>query len=630
MIELSESRIYEFEEFRLDAKSHRLFRRAEDELVPLTPKAVELLIYLVENAGRVLSKSELIDKVWDNSFVEEANLSQTIFVLRKTLGEDNKKPRFILTVPNRGYQFIATVKKIIPEDKILEESLLLDNSEQTPPDPKSKIQNLKSLWLAIPIIFLIAFGIYWFYPKSSPSTISEIKTIAVLPFEDLSEGQTEKYLGISLADALANKFGDLKKIIVRPTRSVLKYADSREDLSKIGRELQVDAVLDGHIQHIGERVRVSVQLVRTSDNATIWTGNFDDQFTNFFAVQDSISQKVVQALVVRMNEKELEKFNRHGTENAAAYQDYLRGRFYWNKRTGENLLKAITHFEKAIEKDPNFALAYAGLADSYTILAIYGAASPSESHPKARVAAEKALAIDGNLAEAYASLAFTQAFYDWNWKVAEESFKRAIELNPNYATAHQWYGEYLEVFKRFDEAHREYERALEIDPVSPMILSIIAGLYSVQGDYDKSIEKAKKILEVEPNFAWAYFWMGMAYEAKGQDAEASEMLAKTMELFGEPKECANEVREAFKKNGLKGWWTKRLEQIETRPHLKNFGGYFKALVQIRLGDKEGTLKSLEEAYTQRDYNLAFIQSQQLLEPIRQDPSYKDLLHRMGF
>ncbi|HRH42326.1 MAG TPA: tetratricopeptide repeat protein, partial [Pyrinomonadaceae bacterium] len=220
--------------------------------------------------------------------------------------------------------------------------------------------------------------------------------------------------------------------------------------------------------------------------------------------------------------------------------------------------------------------------------------------------------------------------YDWNWKVAEESFKRAIELNPNYATAHQWYGEYLEVFKRFDEAHREYERALEIDPVSPMILSIIAGLYSVQGDYDKSIEKAKKILEVEPNFAWAYFWMGMAYEAKGQDAEASEMLAKTMELFGEPKECANEVREAFKKNGLKGWWTKRLEQIETRPHLKNFGGYFKALVQIRLGDKEGTLKSLEEAYTQRDYNLAFIQSQQLLEPIRQDPSYKDLLHRMGF
>ncbi|HRH46230.1 MAG TPA: winged helix-turn-helix domain-containing protein, partial [Pyrinomonadaceae bacterium] len=414
MIELSESRIYEFEEFRLDAKSHRLFRRADDELVPLTPKAVELLIYLVENAGRVLSKSELIDKVWDNSFVEEANLSQTIFVLRKTLGEDNKKPRFILTVPNRGYQFIATVKKIIPEDKILEESLLLDNSEQTPPDPKSKIQNLKSLWLAIPIILLFVLGIYWFYPKSSPSTISEIKTIAVLPFEDLSEGQTEKYLGVSLADALANKFGNLKKIMVRPTRSVLKYADSREDLSKIGRELQVDAVLDGRIQHIGERVRVSVQLVRTSDNATIWTGNFDDQFTNFFAVQDSISQKVVQALVVRMNEKELEKFNRHGTENAAAYQDYLRGRFYWNKRTGENLLKAIMHFEKAIEKDPNYALAYAGLADSYTILAIYGAASPSESHPKARVAAEKALAIDGNLAEAYASLAFTQAFYDWN------------------------------------------------------------------------------------------------------------------------------------------------------------------------------------------------------------------------
>jgi len=492
MIELSESRIYEFEEFRLDAKSHRLFRRETGELVPLTPKAVEVLLYLVENAGRVLSKDEILEAVWENAFVEESNLSQTIFVLRKTLGENTKEPRFILTAPNRGYQFIAEVKKINTDDEILEESFLSESQSlgvesreprAESPNPKSKIQNLKSLWLAVPIILLIGLGVYWFYPKPIPVTVREIKTIAVLPFEDLSAEQTEKYLGLSLADALTNKFGNLKEITVRPTRAVLKYADSREEASKIGRELQVDAVLDGRIQRIGERIRVSVQLVRTSDNVTIWTGNFDDQFTNFFAVQDSISQKVVQSLALQIDEGERQKFNRHGTENADAYQDYLRGRYFWNKRTGENLRKAITHFEQATQKDPNFALAFAGLADSYILLSEYNEMSPHEAFPKAKAIIKRALEIDDQLAEIHAALGYTQAFYDWDFAGAEKSFKRSLELNPNYATAHQWYGEFIVALGRFDEAHQHLERAIRVDPVSPILFSTVAGFYDVKNDY---------------------------------------------------------------------------------------------------------------------------------------------------
>ena len=630
MIELSESKVYEFEEFRLDAKSHRLFRQESGELVPLTPKAVELLLFLVENSARVLSKDELLDKVWENSFVEEANLSQTIFVLRKALGENTKEPRFILTAPNRGYQFIAPVSEINADDKILDETFLSESPPSKVQKPETQNPKSKIRWLAAaPFVLLIAFGIYWFYPKSKPATIGEIKTIAVLPFEDLSAEQTEKYLGVSLADALTNKFGGLKQLTVRPTRSVLKYSESREDLGKIGRELQVDAVLDGRIQRVGERIRVSVQLIRTSDNATIWAGNFDDQFTNFFAVQDSISQKVVQSLALRIDEKEREKLNRHGTENAQAYQEYLLGRFFWNKRTADNLQKAIEHFDKAIEKDSNFALAYTGLADSYQLLAEYGAAAPHEVFPKAKTAVKKALEIDDQSAEAHTALAYTQVFYDWDWASAEQSFKRALELNPNYATAHQWYAECLSVTGRFDEARTHFERALEIEPVSPIILSDLAALYDLLGNSDLEIKQARKVIEIDPNFAYGYFYLGLGYERKKMYPEASEALAKTMTLFGEPPECAEEVKAAFKKNGMQGWWQKRLEQIETRPHLKNFQAYHKATVKLRLGDNEGALEALNQAFQRRDRYIINAKYDPHLAPLQQDPRFQDLLLRMG-
>ncbi|MEP6925658.1 MAG: tetratricopeptide repeat protein, partial [Pyrinomonadaceae bacterium] len=546
--------------------------------------------------------------------------------------ENTKEPRFILTVPNRGYQFIALVREIGTEDKILDEEILTDSQnkgvEQTKTENR-KPQIAKAAWLVVPLVLFLVCGVYWLYPNTKPVTVREVKSIAVLPFEDLSnEQQMEKYLGVSLADALVNKFGGLKQITVRPTRAVLKYAESRADASVIGRELQVDAVLDGRIQRVGERIRLSVQLVRTSDNTTIWTENFDDNFSNFFALQDSISRQVVQSLAVQLDETERQKFNQHGTENAEAYQEYLRGRYFWNKRTAENLQKAIIHFEQSTLQDPNYALGFTGLADCYQLLAEYGAATPREAFPKAKAAALKALAIDDQLAEAHTALAYTQAFYDWDWAGAEQSFKRAIELNPNYATAHQWYAEYLVVMGRFDEARTHYERALQIEPVSPIILTSLADLYDVRGDNEKEIEQSNKVIEIDPNFAYGYFYLGLGYEQKGMYPEAVNALAKTMTLFGEPPECAEEVKQAFAQNGIKGFWQKRLEQIETRPHLKNFQVYFKALVQIRLGDKEGTLESLNQAFQRRDRGITSAKYEPRLEPLHQDPRFQDLLRRM--
>ncbi|MBS1795410.1 MAG: winged helix-turn-helix domain-containing protein [Acidobacteria bacterium] len=628
MIELEESGIYEFEEFRLDAKRRRLFRSGSGELVPLTPKAAEVLIYLVVNAGRVLSKDELLEKVWENSFVEESNLSQTIFVLRKTLGEDTRNPRFILTVPNRGYQFIAPVREPGSGDEILEEAII---AEETPPPAapaavrKSPLRRPAGL-LAVPLAALVVFAVYWFYPRSKPAGIGGIRTIAILPFEDLSAEQNDKYLGISLADALAEKFGVMKELTVRPTRSVLKYAESRDDPAAIGRALEADAVIDGRIQRAGERIRVNVQLIRTADNATLWTGSFDDRFTNFFDVQDAISQKVVQTLALRMNDRERERFNRRGTENAEAYQDYLRGRFHWNKRTLDGLQKAIASFEDAVRKDPNFAAAHAGLADCYVLLPEYSGATTHEAFPKARAAIGKALELDDQQGGFYATLGYAQAFYDWDFAGAERSFKRAVELGPHDATARQWYAEFLGSTGRFDESYAQFALAVESDPVSPIILTDLATNYYLQERYDETIDRTRKIIELNPNFGYAYYWLALSYERQGRDAEAVETFCKTSLLFGEPPAMVEQTREAFRKNGLRGWWQKRIEQIEG---LAPYPAYLKALAHARVGDREKALVYLAQSVEQRERFVVALRLVKDFDLLKNDPRYQELVRRIG-
>jgi TolB-like protein/DNA-binding winged helix-turn-helix (wHTH) protein len=632
MLELSPSTIYEFHDFRLNAKSHRLFRSHSGQLVPLTPKAVELLMVLVQNKDRIVSKEELLRLVWSDTAVERSNLSQTIFVLRKALAENPKEPRFILTVPNRGYQFIAPVREGGTEDNVLDAEFVMDASP-IDPAPQISVRSApiyrKYLLVAVPLVLLLGFGVYWFYLRAKPATAGQIRSIAILPFEDLSADQTERYLGVSLTDALINKFSGLKQITVRPTRAVLKYANTSVDASKIGRELQVDAVLDGRIQHVGDRLRLSVQLIRTSDNATIWSENFDDEFVNFFAVQDSISLKVVNSLALELNNNERERLARPGTTNAEAYQDYLRGRFFWNKRTADDLQKAISYFNQAIGKDPAFGLAYTGLADCYQLQPEYGATAPRESFPQAKAAINRALEIDDRSAEAHAALGYMQTVYDWDWPAAEVSFKRALELDPNCATAHQWYAEYLTVVGRFDESYAEFARALELEPLSPIILADLASLYDHQGKWDEELIEAKKVIELEPNFAYGYFFLALAYEGKGMNAEAAAAMGRSMTLFGEPPEMEAEVNDAFRKNGIKGFWQKRLEQVVTRPHLKNFQAYGKALLYVRLGDKEGTFKALEEAFQRRDRWVINAKYETRLAPLRQDPRFQDLLHRMN-
>ncbi len=622
MIETSIDRTYEFDGYRIDIGRRRLVRIEDLESIVLTPRCFDLLAYLVENPSRVITKDELLENVWENAFVEESNLSQSVFLLRKALGENTREPRYIATAPNRGYRFVAPVSTASHD--LSEESPLKPSVDVPGPDDSTTKARFQ-YWLApflIGTLILTILAVWLLVGvRNQP-----IRSVAVLPFVDLSADQADRYLGIALADATVGKLGTIPELSVRSTRSTLAFAEAREDLSRIGRDLSVDAILDGRVQRVGDQIRVSAQLIRVADNTVIWSGNFDDRFVNLFSVQDNLSRRVADSVSVHFVERTVEKT---ATPNPAAYQEFLRGRYFWTRRSGENLLKAISHFENAISIDPGFARAYAGLAESYILLPEYGAGTPRDTFPKARAAIEQGLKLDGGIAELHSSLGYVQAFYDWNWDGAELSFRRSIELNPNSATAHQWFAEFLMSFKRVDECRNHLERARELDPLSAVVFAAFAGLADTLADSESEVSYAKQAVDLDPNFGYGHFYLGLGFERLGRDAEAAESLARSMQSFGEPAESITEVDAAFKTGGLRGWWEKRLWQIRTKPYLAAFPKYHTALVQIRLGDREGAIESLQSSLENRDHAIVYLNTEQRFAEILDDPKIVALLRKMN-
>jgi DNA-binding winged helix-turn-helix (wHTH) protein/Tfp pilus assembly protein PilF len=460
---------YEFGPFRLDARERLLLH--DEEIVPLSPKAFDMLLALVENSGHLLEKNELMQTLWPDTFVEEGSLAQNISLLRKALDESESQ-KFIETVPRRGYRFVASVRKTI-------------------------------------------------------------KSIAVLPFKSLGIDGGDEYLGIGIAETLTTRLSSLKLLTVRPNSAVLKYASPEKDTVVAGRELEVDTVLEGSIRRLGERIRVTARLVSVPDGLVLWADKFDENFTDIFKVEDSISGKVAEALALKLSGDEHKRLTKRYTDKAEAYQLYLKGRYFWNKRTEDGFNRGIAQFKQAVEKDSNYALAYAGLADSYIGLTFYNFAAPNETMPKAKEAAMNALAIDSALAEAHTSLAHVLMNYDWNWSEAEKEFKLSIELNPDYATAHQWYAiHYLTAMGRPEEALQEMKRALDLEPTSLVMNTFMGATLYFAARYDEAIEQCRRTIEMDPNFAIAHWHLGLAYEQKDMFDEAIVEFQKATALSG--------------------------------------------------------------------------------------------------
>ncbi|MGH9769956.1 MAG: winged helix-turn-helix domain-containing protein, partial [Blastocatellia bacterium] len=530
---------YKFGPFRLDPVERLLLRAGE--VVPLAPKAFETLLALVERHGRVWEKDELIKRIWPDTFVEEGNLAQHIFTLRRALSDGQNGCQYIETIPRRGYCFVAEVREerddLIVDDPARPRANLDHEKETNAPATGGRSERKighrsagRVMAVSLSLIALTAALVHYRIASKSKETGStaSVRSLAVLPFKTIGGERGDDYLGLGMADALITRLGNLRQVSVRPTNSVRNYATSGQDPLVAGRVLKVDAVLDGNIQRFGDRIRLTAQLVSVRDGAPLWSGKFDERFTNIFAAQDVISERVAEALTFKLTGEQRKSLRRRYTENIEAYQAYSSGRYFWDKRSGAGVRKATEYFQQAINLDPNYALAYAGLADCY--ISGHLGLPTREGYAKAEAAALQALQLDDTLAEAHTSLALTR-FNAWDWPGAEREYKRAIELDPNCAAAHEFYALFLETMGRMDEGFAEIYRALALNPLSLTINTGLGRMFYSNRQYDHAIAQYRKTLELDPNILWVRLRLGQSLSQKGLAEEALAEFRKAREIL---------------------------------------------------------------------------------------------------
>lgn len=635
---------FAFGAFQLDA-THRLLKSAAGEVIPLTPKAFDLLLILVESDGRLLTKADLMNRMWPDSFVEEGNLTQTVSVLRKALGEQPHEHLYIVTEPGQGYRFVADVREEEEEsESAWDDEILIDSTHKR--DDETKHGEADLIAIPVPTLVLSVFGqkkvivpalglvvvsalglTYWLTrPAAPPKTITEVKSIAVLPFKNIGGKTDEEYLGQGLAEVLITKLSNLKTIVVRPTSAVMKYGQASPEPRQIGSELDVEAVVMGRVQKVDENIRVTVQLVRVSDGATLWAETFDDEYTNIFAVQDSVATRVTDSLSITLTTGERQQISKRFTTDPEAFQLYLKGRYFWNKRTVEGLQKAVEFFTQAINQDPDFARAYSGLADSYMLLGIgeYLGMNPREAIAKGKEAANKAIALDDTLPEAHASLGFMSYVYDFDWVNSERYFRRAIELNPNYVTAHHWYGLSLSMVKRFDESEAEFKKALQIDPSSLIINNDYAGMFYYSRRYDQAVVQYKKTLELEPGFALAHSELGRVYAEQKRYDEAIAEHNLAIEISGRRPALLALLGYAYGMSGRKTEAENILHELEALSKKKVVLPNTFIRIHIGLADKKKAMEWMEKNFKERQYALIILGVEPAYDSLRDEPRFQEM------
>ena len=661
--------LYEFGPYCLDT-GEQLLRR-DGVPVALTPKAFETLVLLIERRGRLVEKTELMEALWPESHVEESNLTNNVWTLRKTLGEGPDGQRYIETVPKRGYRFVASVTELprtndtplvierhtfthIVTDEVEERETWTASAASPRIDGTARSgvaaisaaiarllrvsAPLKISTVVLALLLLVLLATLYRSSASRQSSRTDVsvgmgrlplRSLAVLPFKTIgAQGQADnEYLGLGMSDALITGLGNSSQIVVRPTSAVRRYADPSQDPLAAGREQRVEAVLDGSVQRAGERIRVTVQLFRTQDGATLWSAKFDERFTDIFAVQDSISQQVMRELLVELNPAERQRLKQRGSENIEAYQAYLKGLYFWNKRTKEGYQKAVTYFNQAIELDPTYAQAYAGLGNAYSFLGGHDEVSQAEAHAKQRAAAKKALELDETLSEAHAALGLIAMNSDW--AETEKEFKRAIELNPNYATAHQWYGEFLAWMGRFDEAIAESRRAHELDPLSLIINTDLAKVYLLARRYDDAIIQFKRALELDPQFEVAHGLLALTYSKKGQHQEALRELRLINNLESDPMYLSF-LGYVYAEAGMKDEARQALHRLHALSKRTYVSPQWMTLAYTGLGEKDQAFQWADRIFDKHAQGMLTLKVSPVWDGLRSDPRFPTLMQRAGF
>ena len=592
--------IFEFGSYVLNPPERLLLREGTPVEVP--PKVFDLLLALVSRGGHLLEKDEILRTVWGGSFVEEGNVNRQISTLRRILGDASDSGRYIETVPKRGYRFVAPVRQLPPEGARAD----------------------AASFGASPALVGAAL------PAEAGAARPARKAIAVLPFKITGACEPGgEYLGVGLADALITRLSNIRELVVRPTSAVARYSSAEQDIIEAGRELRVSAVLDGRVQLAGERLRVTVQLVGVEEGATLWGEKFDERWTDIFTVQDSISEQVARSLTVKLTREEREGLVKHGTESLEAFQLYLRGRGCWNRFVEEDLRRAVEFFQLAIEIDPTYALAHCGVADCYSFVGINGVLPPSVTFSKAKAAAERALQIDPALAEAYTPLGFVDFYYEWDWAGAESKFRRAIKLNPSYATARHFFSFTLSALGRFEEALAEVRRALEVDPLSPLINAALGFCYWNGRRYDLAAESCHKVIARDPDFFMARYGLAMTYAHTGRHEEGIAEARVAARVSSESPLSLATLGHAYAVAGLRPEAEGLLERLKEISRRRYVPPYFMATVCVGMGRGREALEFLEKGFECRDGWLTWLGVEPRFDPLRRDPRFKSLLRRIG-
>jgi len=467
--------------------------------------------------------------------------------------------------------------------------------------------------------------------KASDVGLEVSPSIAVLPFLDMSPKKDQEYFCDGLTEETISTLSRVEGLRVVSRMSSFQFKGREFDLRQVGHQLNVSCVLEGSIRKAGKRVRISAQLTNISDGFLLWSEQYEREIKDIFKIQDEISQAIVGALKIKLISEKDKRLYKNYTDNVEAYSDYLKGRYHWNKRTADALKKSIEHYNQAIEKDPQYAPAFAGLADTYIILGLYGTLAPKFVMPKAKAAASKALEIDQDLAEARASLGCIQSVYDWDWQGAEEQFLKAIELNSNYAIAHHWYAvNYLAPHGRFDEAIKEIKIALDLDPISLVINTTVGLVYYYAGKYDEATGVFLKTLEVEPNFAMAHFFLGQTYSQKKMFDEALSQFDEASKLFGGSTNMQATFGTASALAGNKDKALEILKRLEQESKEKYVSAYDMAMIHTGLGDKQQAFQWLEKALAEHSYLLIYLNVDPVLEGLRGDKRFKKIQSKMKF
>lgn len=627
--------LYEFGEFRLDAQSRAL--RRGGTTVPLTPKAFDVLLLLVQNAGRVVSKDELMKAVWPNSFVEESNLTQTIFMVRKALGETGDR-RYILNVQGQGYRFLVPVAETANHGTEIEAPAPSPNAGSLPELPSHSRRAWDRRWtvtalIAVALVLIAAFSIWAWHSRHGPAAQPGKIMLAVLPFENFTGDPGQDYFTDGLTEEMISQLGNLDPthlgVIART--SVMHYKVSPASIAQIGQDLGVQYVLEGSVRRDLERVRITAQLIQVQDQSHLWAREYDRDLGHLLELQEAIAREVANEIEFSLSGRrpiETAAQPAPGTKSYEAYDLYLKGRYFWNKRTAEGFRQAADYFQQAIDKDPDYGRAYAGLADTFSLMSTWYLGPQNELMPKARTAASRALELDESLAEAHASLALIKENYDYDWPGAEKEFLRAIQLNPQYATAHQWYAESLSWQGRFQEAFAESEQARQLDPLSLIIATDHASILYYSRQYEGALKQCQSVVELDPGFAHARSSMVDMYFQTGKYDEALEIVDHWTSRGEDPWKWAWRAV-IYGRTGRATEARRALAKVEQVPGSRPDRTAFLLIAYSGTGQKERVIELLQKAYSEHSNVVVQIKVDPMYDSLRNDPRFEDLLRRVG-